>query len=121
MNATKLCLHFGRFAGDAVLSSNIFCICIVFRCLISFMKYNYFVFRVELNLEWCVFTCIFQIERKLNFAKMSVTTLLLTLDGIFCKPCELAHMGRNKGPSDQLSSKIGEGPRNFKTKDPNGI
>ena len=37
---------------------------------------NYFYFRLELRFQLCGFACIFNINRKLNFAKMSATTLL---------------------------------------------
>ena len=42
---------------------------IVFMCFVSFVKLTYFDFRLELNMNCVVFTCIFQIHRKLNLLK----------------------------------------------------
>ena len=38
VNATKLYLHFGRFAGDAILCSHFFCFFISLRRLASINK-----------------------------------------------------------------------------------
>ena len=52
----------------------------VFLCLISFIKFFFFDFRLELHLYLSDFTCSFQFNRKLNFAQMSVMTLLHSHD-----------------------------------------
>ena len=63
MNAAKLYLLFGHFAGDAILCSNLF----VFYCFSvpCFFHTN----DLKLNLEFCVSTCIFQINRKFYFCQ----------------------------------------------------
>ena len=77
MNATKLYLYFGCFAGDAVVFIFKNCFWGVLFCS---EKLNYFDLRLELSLELCGFILIFIINRKLNFAKMSVNTLLQSHD-----------------------------------------
>ena len=58
---------------------------IVFSFLIfsPSQQLNYFNFRHEINLELCVFTYIFQINRKLNFAQNADTDLLHSHDPLF--------------------------------------
>ena len=73
MNATMLYLHFDSLQ-EMPLCVQISYVFYCFRCLISFIKIKLFVFRVEIDLALCIFTCIFQINGKLNFAKMSVRT-----------------------------------------------
>ncbi len=66
--ARKLYLQFHRFAGEAILCSNFFCYLLFFD-LILLIKINYFDFRLEISSALCVFTFIFQINKKLNFAQ----------------------------------------------------
>ena len=57
---------------------SMFIFLVVFRCPVLFLvlNQNCFVFRVELNLELCVFICISILSEKLISPKVSVTALL---------------------------------------------
>ena len=67
-----------RICISVVLQEILICVHffkIVFRCLISFTRIELLGLQTWIEiLQMCLFTCIFQINRKLDFAKMSVTT-----------------------------------------------
>ena len=83
VNTTKLYLHFSRFAGDAHLCSNLFVLyrC---RCIISFIKIELLWFQTWTKSWIRCFTCIFQSTENSICQKCKLTTLLHSLDDLFC-------------------------------------
>ena len=112
VNATKWYLHFGNFAGDAILCSNFFCFSIVFTCLVSFIKIELGLlrlFRLELNLVLCVFTCKFFKSRELNSISPKCQIRPYCIHMTKC-PLELSRGGgeKNKEKTEEETEKAGE-------------
>ena len=62
---------------------SVFFLIIIFRCIVSFIKENYFDFRLELDLGLFVLPVFSKSIKKLYFAKMSDTTLLHSHEDIY--------------------------------------
>ena len=100
VNATEPYMHFGYFAGDAILCSKFFWFFIVFRHHISFIRTKLLGLQFWTKSLIVCFTSGFQINRKLHFAQMSVTTFLHSYDellsGYFTLEYrDVSHYGEN--------------------------
>ena len=75
VNATKSHLHFLSSCSRCCFVFNFFVLLLLLGFYFFHKKQNYFRLQTQTK-SFCIFTCGFQINRKLNFAKMIVTTLL---------------------------------------------
>ena len=71
---------FWSFSEDARLCSKFFCFFTVFKHHISFIKIELLWLQIYMKCWIMHFTCIFQINRKLNFEQMLVMALFYSHD-----------------------------------------
>ncbi len=83
MNTRRLYLHFCNFAGEVILSSNIFFFGLFFKHLILLIKIKLLVFRLKQSLELCFY--LYFTNQQKNFVQNADTPLLHSHDHLHNK------------------------------------